>query len=309
MPNLRHRLPPLGTLVVFEAAFRCKSFSRAADEVFLSQASVSRQIKQLETNLGVKLFERQRHDVLPTQEAESLATTVYLTLNELASAADRLRQNQSKVNSLTIVSDISIGRHLIAPQLDDFQRLNPNIKLRLISSYTPVESIAEDFDVGFQIGRWAEERFDIESITDDAVFPVCSPAFASRLPQQIDPVELSKQPLLHLEDVGRDWIDWRSFLAFFRVRNPEPLDGMTFTSYQVCLEAAENGKGIALGWARSVNKQLGEEKLIRIPQMTIPVPESINVYRRKLSKPNPLVEQFVEQLRNSIKPVNELLAD
>ena len=303
MANFLKRLPPLNTLVVFEAAYRLRSFSRAADEVFLSQASISRQIKQLETNLGVKLFVRQRHDVMPTQDGDLLANSVYLTLSELATTADQLRQTRNKANSFTIFSDISLGRHLIAPHLDEFQRRFPQVKFRLISSYDPIETINEDFDVGFQIGRWAPDRFDIEALADDAVFPVCSAQFALKLSPDVDAVELSKQPLLHLEDVGRDWINWRSFLTHFRVRRPKPMDGLVFTSYQVCLDAAENSEGIALGWFRSVKPQLDEGKLVRIPGMTIHIPESINVYRRKLAKPNPIADSFVEKIRKAIEPI------
>jgi len=65
MSNFYRKLPPMNTLVAFEAAYRLKSFSRAADEIARSQASVSRKIRQLEDSLGVKLFDRQRHDVIP----------------------------------------------------------------------------------------------------------------------------------------------------------------------------------------------------------------------------------------------------
>ncbi len=89
MAYLSRRLPPLGTLVVFKSAFRLRNFSRAADEVVLSQASVSRQISQLEENLSVKLFIRQRHDVIPTHEGETLASTVRVALRELAYTAEQ----------------------------------------------------------------------------------------------------------------------------------------------------------------------------------------------------------------------------
>ena len=247
MSDLRRRLPPLATLVVFEAAYRLGSFSRAAKEVYLTQASVSRRIKQLEDNLKVNLFERRRHDVRPTVEGDMLATTVYLTLNELASTAQELREKGSKANSFTIFSDISIGRHLITPCLDDFQRRYPSISFRLISSYDPIETLNQEFDLGFQVGRWAEDKFDIEAVADDAVFPVCSASFAKNLPKDLDPAGLTKYPLLHLEDVGRDWINWKRFLAHFRVREPEKIDGLVFTSYQVCLDAAEQGKRYCTG--------------------------------------------------------------
>lgn len=122
MTILSRRLPPLSTLVVFNAAYRLRSFSGAAEGVALSQASVSRQIRQLETNLGVRLFNRQRHDVMPTEKGEILAATVHLTLRELASTAERLRSTGAGCNSFTIFSDVSIASGLIISILNEFQQ-------------------------------------------------------------------------------------------------------------------------------------------------------------------------------------------
>ena len=125
MTNLTRRLPPLSTLVVFESAFRLQNFSRAADEVALSQASVSRQINQLEDNLGVSLFIRRRHDVIPTSEGEKLASTVRLALRELAHTAEELRAIGAGKNKFVIFSDISIATSLISPMISTFQQQYP----------------------------------------------------------------------------------------------------------------------------------------------------------------------------------------
>ncbi|MFK8048369.1 MAG: LysR substrate-binding domain-containing protein [Halioglobus sp.] len=305
MSILSRRLPPLGTLVVFEAAFRLGSFSRAADEVALSQASVSRQIRQLEENLGVSLFVRNRHDVTPTAQGSMLGSTVGLTLRELGFAADKLRSMSAEKNSFTIFSDISIASTLIAPVISAFQQQFPDLKLRVLSSYEPIQNVSDEFDIGFQAGRFAEDQFSIEPIADDAVFPVCSPGFAARLPLSPTAVDVAKQPLLHLEDIGNDWPDWRKFLALFRMKERQPIDGLVFNSYQVCLDVAERGEGIALGWARSVKAKIDDGKLVRIPGMTMPIAESIFVYRRKLAGPNPMVDEFIKTLRTHIVPVRE----
>ncbi len=304
MTSLIRRLPPVGTLAVFEAAYRHQSFTRAADELALTQASVSRRIRQLETNLGVQLFERQRYNVIPTADGETLAATVRLSLSELAITADRLRARGSGTTSFTIYSDISMAGTLVAPCLGKFQRQYPDLQVRVLSSYEPIESVREDFDIGLQIGRWAEDRFEIEPIADDAIFPVCSPNFAAQLPSPLGPVEIAQQPLLHLEDVGRDWPDWRNFLAFFRLKEPKPIERLVFSSYQICLDVAEKGEGIALGWARTVKARLDAGKLVRIPGMTMPLPDSINVYRVRRSKPNPIADQFIKLLRSNIEPVD-----
>lgn len=305
MSNFSRRLPPLGTLVVFEAALRLNSFSRAADEVALSQASVSRQIRQLEDNLGVQLFIRQRHDVIPTAEGELLGSTVRLTLRELVSAAERLRKIGTDKKSLTIFSDISIANTLITPVISVFQQQYQDLQLRILSSYERIQNVTEDFDIGFQVGRIAEDQFDIDPIADDAIFPVCSPGFASRLPPSPTAMDLAIQPLLHLEELGYDWPDWRKFLAMFRLKEPKPIEGLVFNSYQVCLDVAERGEGIALGWARSVKSKLDDGKLVRIPGMTMRLPESIFVYRRKFVSQNPVADEFINTLRTHIVPISE----
>ncbi len=303
MAILSRQLPPLGTLVVFEAAYRLRNFSRAGDEVALSQASVSRQIRQLETNLGIKLFDRQRHDVVPTAEGEALAATVHLTLRELAATAGRLRESSKTSKRFTIFSDISIASYIITPVLNEFQQKHPNLQLRVLSSYDPIEIVTDNIDIAFQVGDSKDERFHTEAIADDAVFPVCSPTFAASLPTPPTINEFLKLPLLHLEDLGRGWPDWQEFLASYNVENNQKINGLTFNSYQVCLDVAERGEGIALGWARSVQSKIDEGKLVRLSDMVMQLPNSIYTYRSKLAKPNEVVEEFINTVRTHIQPV------
>lgn len=303
MSEMRRQLPPLATLLPFEAAYRHRSFTHAADELGLSQASVSRRVRQLELDLGVRLFERQRYSVLPTADCERLLVTVRTSLGELATTADSLRRAGLGLESLTVFSDLSLANALVAPTIGEFHIGFPKVKLFVLSSYEPVESVREDFDIGLQYGRWGEEKFNITPIADDAIFPVCSPSFAERLPTVATPMDIVKCPLLHLADVGRHWPDWRSFLALFRLKEPEPLEGTVFNSYQVCIDVAEKGQGIALGWARSVQSRLDAGALVRIPNMTMPLYDSINVHRPKHKKPSILGDKFVELLRSNIAPV------
>ncbi len=121
---------------------------------------------------------------------------------------------------------MSLGNALVAPCVGPFQRLHPKLKLRILSSYEPIESIHEDFDIGLQYGRWAEDQFMVEALADEAIFPVCAPELARRLAQPANPAEIASQPLLHLVDVGRSWPDWRSFLAFFRLKEPKLIEGL-----------------------------------------------------------------------------------
>ena len=297
------KLPPLGTLVVFEAAYRLRNFSHAADEVALSQASVSRQINQLESNLGVKLFSRQRHDVVPTDEGEKFAASVRLSLQELAETAEQIRNTARGENVFTVFSDISIASTLIAPIISTFQTRYPETQLRVLSSYEPIQQVKENFDVGFQVGKIAEDLFDLQPIANDAVFPVCAPKFLAQYQQPLTAEQLAQQPLLHLAELGYDWPDWGQFLSFFDDHQFISLEGPEFNSYQICLEVAERGEGIALGWARSVETKLQQGKLVKISGLVMPIPESIFVYRRKLATPSKLIDEFVNLVEQNIAPL------
>ena len=149
-------------------------------------------------------------------------------------------------------------------------------------------------------GRWAEDRFDIEPIADEEVFPVCSPDFAERLPSTISAVDLASQPLLHLVDVGREWPDWRAFLANFRIKEPAPIEGLMFSSYQVCLDVAEAGDGVALGWGRTVKDRLLAGRLVRLSNMSITLQDHINVYLPKRVPHNLFVERFLTLLNRRL---------
>lgn len=303
MSDLLRRLPPLGTLAAFEAAHRLGSFTRAADDLSLSQASISRRIRELETDLGLTLFERRRYDVVPSPQADKLAATLRLALGDLAAVAETLRQEGTGSTTLTIFSDFSLATALVAPAVGEFQRRFPDVKLRFFASYDPIETVREPFDLGLQYGRWAEDRFEAEAIADDAIFPVCAPGRAASLPASPNAVDLAKQPLLHLEDTGRKWPDWRAFLALFRVKEPMPAKGLVFNSYQVCLDVAEKGEGIALGYARSVQPRLDSGALVRLPGMTMPLPETINLHWPRRAQRKRHAVRFVEIMKRRILPV------
>ena len=145
--------------------------------------------------------------------------------------------------------------------------------------------------------------FSIEPIADDVIFPVCSPDLAKDMPVPATAVDVASRPLLHLSDVGRKWPDWRSFLALFRLKEPRPIEGLTFNSYRICLDVAEQGNGIPLGWGRTVGDRLDPGRLVRIEGLSMPVADAVNVYRRKGAKPNRAAERFVSLLRSKIRPI------
>lgn len=293
------RLPPLATLEPFEAAFRHRNFTRAGEELHMSQASVSRRVRELEADLGLSLFERNRYDVTPTADAELLVAAVRPALREVSSTAALLRERALGTTSLTIFSDLSLSSALVAPLVGTYQRRYPDLKIRVLSSFEDIESTTEEFDIGLQYGRQEGSSHLVETIADEAVFPVCSPSFAADLEAPVSVGDLAELPLLHVDYGNVSWATWSSFFTSFDVDVAADRH-MTFTSYLVSLDVAEKGEGVALGWERTVQHRIDIGTLVRIPGITMEKGGVLNAYLPKRTTPNPHTAEFLDLLKSHV---------
>lgn len=278
MPHLFQKLPSLSALVAFEAAYRHGSFTRAADELALSQASVSRRIRELEEDMGVSLFERRRYDVEPTDHGERLARTTRPALNEIAETATQIRAVHTQVQTVTVFSDICLGSSLVAPVVGEFQQQHPETELRILASYDSIATTTADFDFGIQYGEWAPHRFEITPLLSEPLFPVCSPEVAKKLGKKPKPDDLLEFSLIHLAEVGKNWSEWGQVFEELGFDYSDDSEKLVFNSYQVCLDVAEKGDGIALGWAKTVEDKIARGDLVAIESMRVDLGDMINLY-------------------------------
>lgn len=309
MTDLIRHLPPLNTLKAFEAAYRHRNFTRAAGELRLTQASISRLIRQLEEDLNVRLFERGRRDVTPTAEGEALADTVGRTLTDLATESKRLREAARGPRRLTVFAELGLASSLIAPMIGGFQRRHPGVSIRILTSPEPVETFDRECDVGLRSGHWGAHSYTIVPVADDAIYPVCAPDFLARLTAgeptgAIPPTRVAEGPLLHWEEARNAWPDWHGFLARFGVTLPDPAPGARINAYEVLLDFAEKTDGFALAWARSAQDRIAAGRLARVSNMVLPMPDHIAAHIPKRTPENPLVTDFVNLLRETAPPLS-----
>ena len=217
MPNFRKIIPPTGQLAAFEAAARLGNFTRAASELCVSQAAVSRMIHELEERLGLRLFKRHRHDVSLTESGRQYNVAIRPLLLRLADATRDMQEQSSENTSLIVYSDLSIDVSYLLPKLQEFLTAYPGVQLNLISSGIPIEQSSAHFHVGFQTGEVQKNNFETIVLSDDRVFAVCSTSFLKKNPNIFTPEGMARAPLLHFEQLGRDWLDWVEFLKELEV--------------------------------------------------------------------------------------------
>lgn len=253
------KLPPLKALSVFEAAARHLNFSRAAEELHVTQAAVSQQIKHLENWFGVALFVRSGRRLSLTEEGQILAPTIRDALQQILQASERVRDRQ-RSGSLTVSVLPSFASKWLVPRLWRFAESNPEIDVRVSAFEWLVDLNKEDIDLGIRYGRGRWPGLHADFLLSEDIFPVCSPALLKGRHPIREPADLVRHTLLH-DDFSRE--DWKLWLMAAGVKDVNPERGLSFSHTSMMLEAAESGHGVALGRTPLVAEDLARGRLVR----------------------------------------------
>ncbi|MCJ2375756.1 transcriptional regulator GcvA [Vibrio sp. ZSDZ34] len=239
---MSRRLPPLNSLKVFEAAARHLSFTRAAEELFVTQAAVSHQIKALEEFLGLKLFRRRNRSLLLTEEGQSYFLEIKDIFTALAEATDKVLERSEK-GALTISLPPSFAIQWLVPRLADFNEQEPDIDVRIKAVDMDEGSLTDDVDVAIYYGRgnWPSLRAD--KLYQEYLIPLCSPSLLLGSKPLDTLADLTKHTLLH--DTSRK--DWKQFTKQNELVGINVNHGPIFSHSTMVLQAAAHGQGIALG--------------------------------------------------------------
>jgi LysR family glycine cleavage system transcriptional activator len=255
---MTRKLPPLNSLPCFEAAARHLNFSKAADELNVTPGAISRAIKNLEDQLNVLLFERETRSVRLTSVGEPYARAVRDVLDQLAAATAlaTTRRSDSTLNVST--SDGFAGRWLV-PRLYRFHRAHGDIDVRVATTGKLTNFLGDGIDIAIRYGSGNYPRLTSEFLTDEEVFPVCSPKLLKGAHPLRKPEDLKHHTLI------RDTypIDWATWLASAGVKGVNARKGLTFDSYTFAVEAAVQGEGVVLGRTMLVAADLAAGRLIQ----------------------------------------------
>jgi len=250
-------LPSLNSLRYFEAAARLGSFSNAAQELFVTPAAVSYQIRLLETELGVLLFRRMPRVVVPTEAGAALLTQVQAAFGILAEAVrDVTERQQSGPLNVSLVP--SFAQQWLLPRLDRFNRQFPDIQLRInaMARLTDFEQDGNHMAVRLGNGKWGKGLIE-ERFFEERVFAVCCPELAAQYEIR-EPKDLLKMPILH-----NDFYPWRNWFQALGVEVSEIPKGPMFDDANLLLAAALQGLGVSLIRTTVAQGNLARARLIR----------------------------------------------
>lgn len=259
----KYRLPPLDLFRTFEAVARHLSFTVAADELCLTQSAVSRQIASLEQRTGIQLFRRLHRAIELTPAGHRLLEAVTRGLDQIHVCLDALG-SAARTPQITVSATVAFAWFWLMPRLNQFSADHPQVDIRVLATDTPVLPGQGDVDVAILFGAGQWEGITSQLLFRERVYPVCSPSLLRDHPELSRPEDLVCQTLLHL-DIDRsalDPVDWQRWLASQGVTGQPVLPGLRFNSYPMVLQAAEAGRGVALGWSYIVDPIVASGRLV-----------------------------------------------
>ncbi len=253
-------LPPLSALHGFEASARHLSFTKAAEELYVTQGAISRQVRQLEDFLGVALFERYTRRIELTDAGEEFHTVVSDVLDQLSNVARRVRR-RNETDILTVSVLPSFASAWLMPRLYLFTEKHPSIEVRLHTSIDPVSFGSSGPDVAIRVGRVPGKHYErnqprielemadswrgihIDELLPDRLVTVCSPKLLDgRAP--LTPDDMTGLPLIHTTSRRFAWPDW---LHAHGITYPGgAAQGLELGHFFMSIEAALRGRGVAI---------------------------------------------------------------
>lgn len=253
MSNLRRKLPSSSSLFVFEAAARCGSFTRAADELCVSQPAVSRMLSRLEEHLGVQLFERVRGGARLTESGSLLFRRVQEGFGTIESAISEIEARATGIETVTLSVSTAFTTHWLMPRMSRFHQRFPSVDMRYQLISGRIGGPLVDVDLGMRFIDADSLKATDTLVLPEITLPVCNRQYLTDVIEGNDPTKLGT--LISMDNQDRGWAS-----VFQTLKRPD--NALVFSDYAVVIQAALLGQGLALGWINVVSHWLGKGDLV-----------------------------------------------
>jgi len=303
---MRRKIPSLQALACFDAAARHESYTRAAQELALTQSAVSRQISALEQYLGQSLFRRTRHGVALTERGSAYARQIAPRLQALERDTLEAMSSQGAQQTLLLAAVPTFASRWLIPRLPDLARRHPQLVVHIETRTRPFLFADTDFDAALyagtpqQLRNWAGTRSSL--LLQEHLVPVCAPALLPASPlctpergiQPLTPEQLATMPLLQQSTRPEAWRQWFQRAA---VAAPMALAGPRYELFSLTVAAAVHAMGVALVPRLLVEPELASGQLVQACAPALPADRAYYLVRPEQQEDKPVLQHFLAWLQ------------
>ena len=291
-------LPPLNALTVFHIAATSGSFTEAAEKLFVTQGAVSRQIRSLEENIGVSLFDRSVRKVRLTAYGREYHAQIQVALEHIASATKSIK-NGSQEQQITIAASHAVASLWLMPKISEYSKAYPDTDIRLLVSDNVLAVNADDVDCRIGYSRDIPTSHKVERLFSERVFVVSSPDFLEQN-SDLSPTELLRTRQLVLDNPTLGWFNWPDWFAGMKIPAVVPQHKLTFSHYNMLIQAAQQGRGVALAWDHLVTDYIKSGSLVKVFDTTLETQAGCYFMTSKVGSTKVTLEEFRRWLMDNI---------
>ena len=299
MPHRHYDLPPLDQLEAFEASARHLSFTKAADELALTQSAVSRQIAALEDHYGLPLFRRLHRALRLTDDGQTLARVVGEVLGRLHEAGAELKREQ-RAKTVVVTTTPGFAGLWLIPRLAGFTATRPDVDVRISAGYALIKLNRDGFDVAIRYQAEEAKGEGDELLFGEVEMPVCSPRLLRDRERPLkSPEDLRHHVLLHFDSgSGADMQGWAMWLRALKLEGLKPAGVLHYSQFDQLINAAIAGQGVALGRSPLVKDLLRERKLVAPFKKATASPRGYYLVQSAQAARKPEVQEFAAWIRD-----------
>ncbi len=296
------RMYPLNALRAFEASARQLSFVRASEELSVTPAAVSHQVKGLEEYLGQPLFRRLPRGLLLTESGQLLLSELSDVFLRLDSAMERVIESDSR-GTITLSVAPTFAVMWLIPRLQKFYTLNPDIDVRISTSLGLVDFQRDDYDAAIRLGSGEWIGLEAIKLFDESVTPMCSPRLLEGSDSLMTPDDLSKHVLLHNHsmDYDPDAPTWQSWLEAAGASGVDASRGTHFSLPDHGLQASIDGAGVVLGWRFLAAKDIEAGRVVEPFELALPLGSSFYLVYPEAHSLRPNIAAFRDWLVQEVR--------